>query len=447
MNPPPPFDGTPLAASTDANSYDGSGWASVPIPRPTWRKFLAFSGPGYLVAVGYMDPGNWATGLAAGTEFGYRLLFIVLLANLGAMVLQSLAAKLGIAAGLDLAQACRRRYGPRLSLLHWILCELAIVACDLAELIGAAVALKLLFGLPLLAGIVVTGLEVLLILHLQQRHIRGVEALILSLMTGIALCFGAELLLAQPSFADVANGLVPTTDLFADPAMLYLAIGILGATIMPHNLYLHSALVQSRAYPRTLPGRRQAIRFATIDLVLALSLAIFINGAILVLAASAFHGSGAQDVGLEDAYHLLAPALGTGVASTLFAVALLASGQNSSITGTLAGQIVMEGFTEFRWPVWIRRLAARLLAMIPAVGAIALFGEHSITALLIISQIVLSLQLPFAVYPLVRLTNDPRVMGAHANGKLMACVAWAITAVIVAMNGLLLFQLVAAFLS
>ena len=439
MNPPPPFDGAVQAAAPQ--DQGAVGQAIVPVAGSLWRKFFAFSGPGYLVAVGYMDPGNWATGLTAGAEFGYRLLCIVLLANLGAMVLQSLAAKLGIATGLDLAQACRIRYGRRLGMFHWILCELAIVACDLAELIGAAVALKLLFGLPLVAGIIVTGLEVLLILHLQQRHIRGVEAFILALMVGIAACFAIELVMARPDLSAVAGGMVPDTAIVTDTAMLYLAIGVLGATIMPHNLYLHSALVQSRSYARTVPGRRQAIRFATLDLIIALSLAIFINGAIVVLAGSAFHGKGIEDVGLEEAYHLLAPALGTGLASTLFAVALLASGQNSSITGTLAGQIVMEGFTDFRWPPWMRRLAARLLAMVPAVFAIVMFGEQSVTALLILSQVVLSLQLPFAVYPLVRITNDPATMGAHVNPVALAGLAWTIMVAIVAMNALLLVQL------
>ncbi|MCW5734901.1 MAG: Nramp family divalent metal transporter [Enhydrobacter sp.] len=411
----------------------------VAVPRGSfWRKLFAFSGPGYLVAVGYMDPGNWATGLAGGADYGYRLLCVILLANLAAMFLQSLAAKLGIVSGLDLAQACRRAYGPHTSFVLWILCEIAIIACDLAELLGAAIALNLLFGLPIAWGVALIGLEVLFLLGLTRQNVRPLEAFIVCLMLVIGVCFAVELALARPAIGDVLRGLVPSADIVRDPAMLYVAIGILGATIMPHNLYLHSALVKSRAYERTPQGMRQALHYSRIDVVTALTLAIFVNGAILILAASTFHGRGLGEVGIEDAYQLLAPALGTGAASTLFAVALLASGQNSSITGTLAGQIVLEGFTDLRIAPWMRQLASRLLAMIPAILAVVIWGEGSVTSLLIFSQVVLSLQLPFAVYPLVRLTGDRAWMGSFANGRIAAIVAWGLTAALIGLNGYLL---------
>lgn len=422
----------PLAAPTGA---------SVPVPAGFWRKAFAFAGPGYLVAVGYMDPGNWATGLGGGSAFGYQLLSVIVLSNLLAMFLQALAAKLGIVSRLDLAQACRARYRRPTRLFLWILCELAIAACDLAELIGAAIALELLFGIPLLLGIVLTGFEVLLVLMLHERGVRALEALVVGLIAVIALCFAVELVLAQPSGRAILAGLVPSPGIVADPAMLYLAIGILGATVMPHNLYLHSALVKSRRHRRDERGLREAIRFATADVVGALAIALFINASILVLAGATFHQPGEPVVvGIEEAYRLLAPALGAGIASTLFAVALLAAGQNASITGTLAGQIVMEGFTDLRWPPWLRRLASRLLAMVPALVAVALYGNDGATSLLILSQVVLSLQLPFAVYPLVRLTNDRALMGPFANGRVVAAVAWAITATLIALNLVLLVQ-------
>ena len=413
----------------------------VRVPGGFWRKALAFAGPGYLVAVGYMDPGNWATGLGGGSAFGYRLLSVIVLSNLVAMFLQALAARLGIVSGLDLAQACRSRYRRPTRLFLWLLCELAIAACDLAELIGAAIALELLFGLPLLAGIVLTGFEVLLVLMLHERGVRALEALVAGLIAVIALCFAAELVLAQPSARAILDGLVPTPAIVTDPAMLYLAIGILGATVMPHNLYLHSALVKSRRHRRDAAGLAEAIRFATADVVIALTVALFINASILVLAAATFHQPGAAlVVGIEEAYRLLAPALGAGTASTLFAVALLASGQNASITGTLAGQVVMEGFTDLRWTPWLRRLVSRLLAMVPALGAVALYGQQGASSLLILSQVVLSLQLPFAVYPLVRLTNDRAVMGAFANRLPVAVAAWLVTALLVGLNLVLLVQ-------
>jgi manganese transport protein len=441
MTPPPPPPPTATDALPGHPIGDAAGYRSVPVPRPFLRKLLAFSGPGYLVAVGYMDPGNWATGLGGGSAFGYQLLSVVVLSNLMAMFLQSLAIKLGIVTGLDLAQACRAHYGKATRLFLWILCEIAIIACDLAELIGAAIALKLLFGIPLLVGVVLTGFEVLLVLALQERGVRKLEAFIIALMVVIAVCFAVELALARPAIADIARGLVPSPEIIENPLMLYIAIGILGATVMPHNLYLHSSIVQTRRYDRSEAGLREAIRFSVADIVIALGFAIFINASILILAAAAFHARGmAEVVGIEEAYRLLTPALGLGAASTLFAVALLASGQNSSITGTLAGQIVMEGFTDFRWPPWLRRLAARLVAMVPAVIAVGLYGEQAATDLLIFSQVMLSLQLPFAVYPLVRLTNSRRLMGPFVNRPLTMVVAWSLTALLVVLNAALLLQ-------
>ncbi len=441
--PPPP----PPASSVTADILPGressgtAGRRGVPVPRAFWRKALAFSGPGYLVAVGYMDPGNWATGLGGGSAFGYQLLCVIVLSNLMAMFLQSLAVKLGIVTGLDLAQACRARYGNATRLFLWILCEIAIIACDLAELIGAAIALKLLFGIPLVVGVALTGFEVLLVLALQERGVRKLEALIIGLMVVIAICFMVELTLARPSLAGIISGLVPSREIVEDPLMLYIAIGILGATVMPHNLYLHSSIVQTRRYTRSESGLREAIRFSIADIVVALSFAIFINASILILAAASFHDRGlAEVVGIEEAYRLLTPALGAGAASTLFAVALLASGQNSSITGTMAGQIVMEGFTDFRWPPWLRRLVARLLAMIPAMVAVGLYGDQGAGSLLIFSQVMLSLQLPFAVYPLVRLTNSRAMMGPFANRPVTVFLAWSLTALLVVLNTVLLVQ-------
>ncbi|SEO13109.1 manganese transport protein [Rhodospirillales bacterium URHD0017] len=440
MTPPPPPE---AVATADALSADllprREAHRSVGIPAASfWRKLFAFSGPGYLVAVGYMDPGNWATGIAGGSAFGYRLLSVVVLANLMAMFLQRLAARLGIVTGLDLAQACRQRYGAMTRMLLWLLCELAIVACDLAELIGAAIALRLLFGLDLALGVALTGLEVLLVLALQARGFRKLEALVVSLMAVIGLCFIVELALARPPLAAVLDGLVPRAEIVTDPAMLYLAIGILGATVMPHNLYLHSSIVQTRDFRRTDAGKREAMRFATIDIVVALTLAIFVNASILVLAASTFHAAMTEVVGIDEAYRLLTPALRVGAAGTLFAVALLAAGHNASVTGTIAGQIVMEGFTRFRWPAWARRLVARLLAMVPALFVVTAYGEAGATQLLILSQVVLSLQLPFAVYPLVRLTGSRASMGKFANGPFTAAIAWTMTAGLIGLNGVLL---------
>jgi manganese transport protein len=410
---------------------------TVQVPKDArfWRKLGAFAGPGYMVAVGYMDPGNWATDIAGGSAFGYTLLSVILLSNVMAIVLQSLAAKLGIVTGRDLAQACRDHYSRPVGLILWVMCELAIVACDLAEVIGTAIALQLLFGLPLVWGVCLTALDVLLILLLQQRGFRFLEAFVIALLAIIALCFAYELALSQPEIGAVLAGYVPSTEVVTNPAMLYIAIGILGATVMPHNLYLHSSIVQTRAFERNREGRRQAVKFATIDSTVALMLALFINSAILILAASAFHFAGQTGVAeIQDAHQLLAPALGTAAASTLFAVALLASGQNSTITATLAGQIVMEGFLAIRLPPWLRRLVTRLLAIVPAVIVAILYGESGTAKLLVLSQVVLSMQLPFAVIPLVKFTSDRAKMGEFANPVWLKVAAWTIAAVIVGLN-------------
>ena len=409
--------------------------AVPPSPATFWRKMGAFAGPGYLVAVGYMDPGNWATDLAGGSAFGYTLLSVILLSNIMAMVLQALAAKLGIVTGLDLAQACRAHYSPPVRMALWVLCELAIIACDLAEVIGTAIALQLLFGIPLVWGVVLTALDVLIILLLQQRGFRKLEAFIVALLIIIAGCFAVELALSQPSIAAIAGGLIPKAEVVTNPAMLYIAIGIIGATVMPHNLYLHSSIVQTRRFDLGDEGKRDAIKFATIDSCIALGLALFINASILILAASTFHVAGRTDVAeIQDAYQLLAPMLGVGAASTLFALALLASGQNSTITATLAGQIVMEGFLDIRLPAWLRRMVTRLLAIIPAVAVAALYGESGTAKLLVLSQVILSLQLPFAVVPLVRFTSNRTMMGRFVNPTWLMGAAWLISAVIIALN-------------
>jgi manganese transport protein len=408
-------------------------------PGAFWRKLMAFAGPGYLVAVGYMDPGNWATDLAGGSAFGYTLLSVVLLSNLMAMLLQSLSAKLGIVTGMDLAQACRQAYGPKVRIALWALCELAIVACDLAEVLGTAIALKLLFGVPLIAGVAITALDVLLILMLQRHGFRKLEAFVIALLIVIALCFGVELAMAAPSFAAIAGGLVPSGEVVTNPAMLYLAVGIIGATVMPHNLYLHSSIVQTRCFDRSETGKGEAVKMATIDSTVALALAFFINAAILILAASVFHQNGHTQVAeIQDAYHLLSPMVGAGIASTLFGVALLAAGQNSTITGTLAGQIVMEGFLDIKLPSWLRRMITRSLAIIPAVLVIAWWGDSGAAKLLVLSQVVLSLQLPFAVVPLVQFTSDPARMGRFANRGWIKVAAWGVAITIIALNCLML---------
>jgi manganese transport protein len=408
-----------------------------------WRKMLAFSGPGYLVAVGYMDPGNWATDLAGGARFGYTLLSVIVLSNLMAILLQALAVRLGVGTSYDLAQACRRYYSRRVSIVLWVLAEIAIAACDLAEVIGSAVALYLLFHIPLAAGVLITSLDVLVVLYLQQHRFRILEGIVLTLILGIASGFAIELFLAKPEIGGVLRGLVPSPEIVRNPEMLYIAIGILGATVMPHNLYLHSSVVQTRKYADTDVGRREAIRFATLDSTFALMFALFINGAILVVAAATFHGTQYEWVAdIMDAHKLLAPILGTTLASTLFAVTLLFSGQNSTLTGTLAGQIVMEGFLDIRLRPWLRRLITRGVAIVPALITIAIYGDGGIGKLLILSQVILSLQLPFAVFPLVMFTGNRKKMGPAVAPRWMRALAWPVAVLIAALNVWLLVQVV-----
>ena len=416
---------------------------SVAIPQGAgfWRKLFAFAGPGYLVAVGYMDPGNWATDLAGGARYGYALLSVIMLSNLMAILLQALAARLGIASGRDLAQACRDSYSRTTTIALWLLCEVAIAACDLAEVIGAAIALNLLFHLPLTWGVALTALDVLLVLFLQHRGFRYVEALVVGLIFAIAGSFAIELWLSKPDLVAVAGGFIPRAAIMGDRQMLYIAIGILGATVMPHNLYLHSSIVQTRKYGDSRESRGEAIHFASIDSATALMFALFINAAILVMAAAVFHGTGHQDVAdISDAYQLLSPLLGTTAASILFAVALLCSGQNATLTGTLAGQIVMEGFINLRLRPWLRRLMTRLVAIVPALVVVFLYGERGTGPLIIASQVVLSLQLPFAVIPLVMFTSDPAKMGPFVNPAWVKVLAWATAGVIVLLNAWLLVQ-------
>jgi manganese transport protein len=418
----------------------------VPSNAGFWRKLLAFAGPGYLVAVGYMDPGNWATDLAGGARYGYTLLSVILISNLMAILLQALAVRLGIGSGRDLAQACRDSYSRPVTIGLWILCEIAIAACDLAEVIGAAIALNLLFGLPLIWGVCITALDVLIVLFLQNKGFRYVEALVVALIVAIAASFAIEIWWAAPNPTDVAVGFIPRLEILTDPAMLYIAIGILGATVMPHNLYLHSSIVQTRRYMDTLASKAEAIRFATIDSSVALMSALFINAAILIVAAAAFHGTQYESVAdIGDAYKLLSPLLGTTAAGVLFAVALLCSGQNATLTGTLAGQIVMEGFVNIRLRPWLRRLITRLVAIVPAVIVVTLYGERGTGALLILSQVILSLQLPFAVFPLVSFTSDRRKMGELASPRWVQVLAWIIAVIIAALNVFLLYQMYQTF--
>ncbi|AWB25650.1 divalent metal cation transporter [Methylobacterium currus] len=431
-------DGWAWRAGTEAAEPSlGAMNASVPVRTTgSWpRRLLAFLGPGYMVSVGYMDPGNWATDIAGGAQFGYTLLAVILLSNLMAVVLQALAARLGIATGRDLAQACRDAYSRPVGIALWLACEAAIIACDLAEVIGTAIALKLLFGLPLLLGAVLTGLDVLLILLLMRRGFRALEAFVIALLTIIFVCFALQIAMAAPPVRDVLAGFVPSTKIVTDPAALYLAIGILGATVMPHNLYLHSSIVQTRAYPRDEAGKRSALRFAVADSTIALTLALFVNAAILIMAAKVFHGSGHAGVQeIEEAHALLSPLLGVGLASTLFALALLASGLNSTVTATLAGQIVMEGFLHLRLPDWARRLVTRGIAIVPVVVVTGLYGDGGTAKLLVLSQVVLSMQLPFAVIPLVRFVSDKNKMGVFVIPAWLRILSWAIAAVIVVLN-------------
>jgi manganese transport protein len=417
------------------------GSVAVPHDAGFWRKLFAFAGPGYLVAVGYMDPGNWATDLAGGARYGYTLLSVVMLSNLIAILLQALATRLGIASGRDLAQACRDHYSRPVTIALWLICELAIAACDLAEVIGSAIALNLLFGLPMIWGVCVTALDVLIVMYLQHHGFRYVEALVVGLIVAIAGSFAVELILAKPDLGAVAAGFIPRPAILRDGNMLYIAIGILGATVMPHNLYLHSSIVQTRKYRDTVESKSEAIRFSIIDSSVALMFALFINAAILVMAAAAFHGSGHEAVAdINDAYELLTPLLGTRMASILFAVALLCSGQNATLTGTLAGQIVMEGFMNLRLRPALRRLVTRLIAIAPAIVVVALYGERGTGELLILSQVILSLQLSFAVFPLVIFTSDANKMGSFVSPWWVKAIAWPVALVIAALNAYLLWQ-------
>ncbi|MCE9589077.1 MAG: Nramp family divalent metal transporter [Planctomycetes bacterium] len=438
--PVPPDDGWHTAVGQPSLAEVHS---SVPVGMNMgfWRTLLAFSGPGLMVAVGYMDPGNWATDLAGGARFGYTLLSVILISNLMAILLQHLALKLGIVSGRDLAQACRDHYSRPVTLFLWVLCEIAIAACDLAEVIGSAIALNLLMGIPLVVGVVITALDVLVVLFLQHKGFRYIECLVGALIAAISGCFLYEIIVSHPAVFPMLVGLIPRAQIIYNPDMLYIAIGILGATVMPHNLYLHSSIVQTRAYPRTDQGKAMAIKFATIDSTVALFLAFFINAAILVVSAATFHGTEHEGVAdIADAYHLLSPTLGVPLASFFFAIALLASGQNSTLTGTMAGQIVMEGFLNIRLRPWMRRLLTRVIAIGPAVVVAAMYGETGVGKLLVLSQVILSLQLSFAVVPLVMFTSEKAKMGRFVNKPWLQTVAWIVTLMIIVPNVYLLWQ-------
>ncbi|MBS1492786.1 MAG: Nramp family divalent metal transporter [Bacteroidetes bacterium] len=424
------------------------GTISVPGKGSFWKKLLAFAGPGLMVAVGYMDPGNWATDIAGGAQFGYTLLSVILISNLFAIFLQHLALKLGIVTGRDLAQACRDHYSKPAAFVLWILCEVAIAACDLAEVIGSAIALNLLFGIPLTIGVMLTAADVLLILFFQYKGFRYIESIVGALIIIILFCFGYEIIVSKPDIFPMLAGLLPTTKIVFNPDMLYIAIGILGATVMPHNLYLHSSIVQTRNFEKNVPGKKMAVKFATIDSTVSLLLAFFINAAILIVSAASFHTTGHHDVAdITDAYQLLTPLLGAGLASTFFAIALLASGQNSTITGTLAGQIVMEGFLNIRLKPWLRRLITRLIAIVPALIVTILYGEKGTTSLLILSQVILSMQLSFAVVPLVMFTGDKKKMGPFVNKPYVKIIAWLISVIILSLNVYLLYETMIEWMS
>lgn len=407
----------------------------VPANASSWKKFMAYVGPGLLVAVGYMDPGNWATDIAGGAQFGYTLLSVILISNLFAIVLQYLSVKLGIVAERDLAQACKDHFHPSVNFILWIFCEIAIAACDLAEVIGSAIALNLLFGIPLSVGVVITVIDVFLILFLQSRGFRYIESIVGGLIFVIFASFLYEIFLSKPDIFPLLEGLIPKKEIITNPSMLYIAIGILGATVMPHNLYLHSSIVQTRDYPRTTEGKKEALKFASLDSSLSLMLAFFINAAILIISAATFHTSGNKDVAdINDAYKLLSPLLGTTLASIFFGVALLASGQNSTVTGTLAGQIVMEGFLNIRLKPWVRRLITRLIAIIPALIISIIYGERGTADLLVFSQVILSMQLSFAVVPLVMFTGNKTKMGQFVNKPWLKVLAWTISGIIIVLN-------------
>jgi manganese transport protein len=410
---------------------------TIPVPKhwPWWRKMLAFAGPGYLVAVGYIDPGNWATDLAGGSAFGYTLLCIILLSNLLAILLQALSVKLGVATGRDLAQSCRDHFSYPVTLCLWVLCEIAICACDLAEVIGSAIALNLLFNLPLLWGVLLTAADVLIIIYLQKLNFRYLEAFVIILLLFIGACFWSEIVFSHPDLGAVLKGFIPRSEILTNPEMFYVSLGILGATVMPHNLYLHSSIVQTRKYSSDTGGKWEALKFIYLDSFVALTFAFFINAAILIIAASVFHARGHTGVAeIDEAYKLLSPLLNAPLASTLFALALLASGQNSTLTGTLAGQIVMEGFLNIRMRPWLRRLITRGFAIVPAVICVALYGESGMGKLLILSQVILSLQLGFAVIPLVLFTGDRKKMGEFVNPIWLKLLAWTAACLIVGLN-------------
>ena len=417
---------------------------SVRIGGTAWQRFLAFVGPGYMVAVGYMDPGNWATSLAGGSRFGYTLLTVALISNLMAIVLQSLAARLAVATGRDLAQACRDAWPRWVSMPLWLLAEVAIIATDIAEVIGTAIGLNLLFGVPLELGVIITALDVFVILWLQRRGFRKLEAFVITLLGVIAASFAIQIALADPDWGAVIRGFAPTVEIVKNPEMLYLALGILGATVMPHNLYLHSAIVQTRAWGETLPEKRQALKFATIDSTVALMFALRVNASILILAAASFHSTGQTGVSdLGEAHRIIGPLLGATIAPSLFAVALLACGLNSTVTATLAGQAVMEGFLRIRLAPWLRRLITRGLAILPAAGVTLMYGSAGMGELLILTQVVLSLQLPFAVVPLVMFTADRRKMGSFRAPGWLILLSVVIAVSIVALNMKLLWDFAA----
>jgi manganese transport protein len=423
-----------LKASSNVSLEEVNNTINVPEKSGFWRKFLAFAGPGSLVAVGYVDPGNWATSIAGGARFGYTLLIIILISNLIAMLLQALSAKLGIVTGRDLAQATRDATGKKTAIFLWILTELAIIATDLAEVIGSAIALNLLFGIPLLLGIAITTLDVLLLLYLQKKSFRIIESVVIVLMVTIFVVFAFEVIVSKPEIAALFGGYIPKPEIVTNPEMLFISLGILGATVMPHNLYLHSSIVQTRKYKRTPEGKKEAVKFSIIDSTFSLTVAFFINSAILILGAAAFYGTNLDVTEIEAAYELLSPTVGVGIASTLFAIALLASGQNATITGTITGQIVMEGFVQLRISPWLRRLITRLIAVVPAFIVTWIAGSKGTGELLLWSQVVLSLALPFAVVPLVLFTSDKKKMGEFANKLPVKILAWVCTILIIVLN-------------
>jgi manganese transport protein len=425
----------PRTASAPFCPSEVRGSIAVPADLPLWRQMLRFGGPGLLISVGYMDPGNWATDIEAGARYGPALLFVVGVTSLAAMLLQILCLRLGLIARVDLARACRNHYGPKTNLVLWLMAEVAIVACDVAEVLGSALALHLLFGTSLVGGICITSLDALIVLGLKGQGFRQVEAIVLGLVCTIAACFAVELMLVGPNWPEVMRGFVPQLAVLRDPQALYLAVGILGATVMPHNLYLHSSIVQTRHVVSDDASRVAALRLSTLDTVASLAIALLVNAAILVLAASAFHASGHREVTeIQDAYRLLDPVVGTTLAPTLFGIALLAAGQSSTFTGTIAGQVIMEGFLDLKIPCYQRRLITRGLALLPALGGVLWLGDAGVGRLLVASQVVLSFQLPFAIWPLLRFTGNRRLMGRFSNGPGLKAGGWTIFACIIAAN-------------